>query len=197
ALIAGGFVVILGLTGSIMAFEEELDHLTHPRLFHVAPTGDAMRLFDLGGRVAAQAGKPVVGYGLSVSPDLAWTASAGGSNYYVNEYTGEILGPRQGPTILGQIHQIHLRLLAGDIGKSIISWAGVLMLFLLVSGFYLWWPVKRIAVNVGAGGAGAGVGPQQPVRHVALPFLLMLCVPRPGHGVGCANADGAVPRAPT
>jgi len=32
ALIAGIFVVILGLTGSIMAFEPEIDHLLHSKL---------------------------------------------------------------------------------------------------------------------------------------------------------------------
>ena len=32
ALVAGVFVVILGLTGSIMAFDTELDHLFHPSL---------------------------------------------------------------------------------------------------------------------------------------------------------------------
>ena len=37
ALLAGVFVLTLGLTGSIMAFEPELDHLLHPRLSYVTP----------------------------------------------------------------------------------------------------------------------------------------------------------------
>ena len=41
--VAAVFVVVLGLTGSIMAFEDELDHLTHPHLFKVTPAGTPMR----------------------------------------------------------------------------------------------------------------------------------------------------------
>ena len=42
ALIAGIFVAILGTTGGIIAFEPELDHLTHPHLFRVTPQGQPL-----------------------------------------------------------------------------------------------------------------------------------------------------------
>src|SRR5204862_2184195 len=108
-------------------------------LFRVAPEGSPRSLADLAARAtAAFPGKPVVTYGLSASPDLAWSVNVGGTIVFVNEYTGEILGTRAGPTWLSQIHQLHLRLLAGDAGKTIVSWAGVLMLLLSLSGIYLW-----------------------------------------------------------
>jgi uncharacterized iron-regulated membrane protein len=135
ALVGSIFVVVLGLTGGVMAFEEELDHRLHPRLFAVTPQGTPRSLTDLaGGARAAFPGKPVVTYGLGVSPDLAWSINVGGTIVFVNEYTGEILGTRTGPTWLGQVHQLHLRLLAGDTGNTIVSWAGVLMVFLTLSG---------------------------------------------------------------
>jgi uncharacterized iron-regulated membrane protein len=153
AAVGGLFIVILGLTGSIMAFEEELDHLTHPRLFRVSPQGAPLPLATLAARaIAASPGKPVVTYGLGVSPDLPWSVNVGGTIVFVNEYTGEILGTRSGPTWLGQIHQLHLRLLAGDTGKTIVSWADVVMLLLSLSGIYLWWPIKRITINAAARG---------------------------------------------
>lgn len=153
ALVAAVFVVVLGLTGGVMAFEEELDHRLHPRLFAVTPEGTPRTLVDLAARAtAAVPGKPVVTYGLGVAPDLAWSVNVGGTLVFVNEYTGEILGTRTGPTWLGQVHQLHLRLLAGDTGKTIVSWAGVLMVFLTLSGIYLWWPVKRIRVRNDARG---------------------------------------------
>ena len=37
ALIAGAFMVILGVTGSIMEFEPELDRSLHPQLSYVTP----------------------------------------------------------------------------------------------------------------------------------------------------------------
>jgi uncharacterized iron-regulated membrane protein len=153
AVVAALFVVVLGLTGGVMAFEEELDHRLHPRLFAVTPAGTPLTLVDLAARAtAAFPGKPVVTYGMGVSPDLAWSVNVGGTIVFVNEYTGEILGTRTGPTWLGQVHQLHLRLLAGDTGKTIVSWAGVLMVFLTLSGIFLWWPVKRIRVRGDARG---------------------------------------------
>jgi len=40
-LVAGIFVVILGLTGSIIAFEAQLDRLFNPSLFDIAPQAAA------------------------------------------------------------------------------------------------------------------------------------------------------------
>jgi uncharacterized iron-regulated membrane protein len=40
ALVTGVFVLILGLTGSIMAFETEIDHLLHWKLSYITPQGN-------------------------------------------------------------------------------------------------------------------------------------------------------------
>jgi uncharacterized iron-regulated membrane protein len=177
AAIAGLFIVILGLTGSIMAFEDELDHLTHPRLFRVAPQGAPLPLAGLTERVTkAFPGKPVVTYGLGVSPDLPWSVNVGGTIVFVNEYTGEILGTRTGPTWLGQIHQLHLRLLAGDTGKTIVSWADVVMLLLSLSGIYLWWPIKRVTINAAARGRRFWFDVHNAVGVCAFTFVFLLAV---------------------
>jgi uncharacterized iron-regulated membrane protein len=177
AFVAAIFVVILGLTGSIMAFEDEIDHLTNPRLFKVEPAGMPMPLDDLGKKVQeAHPGKRVGGYGMGVSPDLSYYVSVGGSAVYVNQYTGEILGERTGPTWLSQVHQLHLRLLAGAAGKTVVSWAGVLMLLLTISGLYLWWPVKRLSVNWAAGGRRRWFDLHNTIGVVALVFLCVLSV---------------------
>jgi len=175
AFIAAIFVVILGLTGSIMAFEDELDHLMNPRLFKVTPAGTPMRLTDLGAKVlAANPGKRIGGYGMGVTPDVSYYVAAGGSAIYVNQYTGEILGERTGPSWLSQIHQLHLRLLAGAWGKTIVAWAGVLLLLLTISGLYLWWPVKRLAVNWSVGGRRRWFDLHNTVGVLGFVFLFVL-----------------------
>ena len=40
ALTAGAFMVILGVTGSIMEFAPELDRLLHPQMSYVTPGGE-------------------------------------------------------------------------------------------------------------------------------------------------------------
>jgi uncharacterized iron-regulated membrane protein len=151
-LAAAAFIAILGVTGSIMAFEDELDHATHPHLFKVAP-GTPLSLDALAMRAtAAYPDRRVTAYGIGVSPDLSSYVALQGLTVYLDPYTGEVLGTRSGPTWLAQVHQLHLRLLAGDVGKTIVSWTGLVLTLLACSGLYLWWPIKRIGVNWAQGG---------------------------------------------
>ena len=47
ALIAGVFILLLGITGGIMAFEPELDHVMHPHRSYVTPAGTPLSLAEL------------------------------------------------------------------------------------------------------------------------------------------------------
>ena len=157
ALAAGVFVIMLGVTGAIMAFEPELDHLLHARLSYVAPQGRALTLAEIAGALEkAFPGERIGGYLVSTDPGLAYGVALRRGLVSVNQYTGEILGVRPGgPDFLGRVHQLHLRLLwqsRADPGKKIVSWVGVAILFLLFSGLYLWWPYKRVRITTGASG---------------------------------------------
>ena len=153
AMIAGVFVAILGITGSIMAFEPELDHLFHPRISYVTPCGQPMSLEQLGERVLqAFPNEKITGFTLSTSPNMSSLVSLRRSGVFVNPYTGEILGSASSGGFLSMVHQLHLRLLIrnqSDSGKKIVSAAGLAMLFLVLSGIYLWWPMKRTSVRAG------------------------------------------------
>lgn len=52
ASIAGAFIVVLGVTGGIMAFEPEIDRLLHWKLWHATPQGRALSLNETGAAVA-------------------------------------------------------------------------------------------------------------------------------------------------
>ncbi len=153
ALIAGLFVVVIGVTGSIMAFEDDIDRLTHPGLFHVEPQGAAMPVADL--LKAAQKAYPGQRIGSIRFPQRATDAAQftvkGPRGVFINAYTGAILGERNPVTVLSKIHQLHLRLLmspsSGKAGGNIVAAATAVLLFLVLSGIYLWWPVKRASIN--------------------------------------------------
>jgi len=152
ALAAGAFLAVFGITGSIMAFEPELDHLFHARLSYVSPRGTPKPLAELGSAAAsAMHGERVTGYLLSVSPGLSYQVALRGHSVFVDQYTGEVLGVREpGPDFLARVHQLHLRLLIqnpSDTGKAIMTWAGAGLLVLLLSGLYLWWPLKRFTIR--------------------------------------------------
>ena len=151
ALVAAAFVVMLGVTGSIMAFEPELDHVIHRHLWQVEPHGSQLSLDDLVARtVVRYPGERATGVWVSEAPDLAARVLLPGKTIYVNPYTGEITGLGSAtPDVLARIHQLHLRLLwmsHPEAGKKIVGWMDIAMLFLVLSGCYLWWPLKRITI---------------------------------------------------
>jgi uncharacterized iron-regulated membrane protein len=152
ALVAALFVVTLGVTGSIMAFETELDYLVHRDLWHVEPGGRLLTLEEIRDAVGRQyPGERISSYTVSPAPDLACRVLLPGKPLYVNPYTGAVIGvAATTPDVLARIHQLHLRLSwlsHPDAGKAIVSWMDVAMLFLLATGLYLWWPLKRFSIR--------------------------------------------------
>ena len=155
ALIAGAFIFVLGLTGSIMAFEPEIEHVLHWRLTYVKPQGRVLSLGEIRAAIEkAFPGEPIGAYGLSTARNISYQVELDRGVVSIDQYTGKVLGVRQRSdlvnTTLNSIHQIHLRMgirSRSDPGKRIMSWAGVVMLFLLLSGVYLWWPYQRVTIQ--------------------------------------------------
>jgi sulfite reductase (NADPH) flavoprotein alpha-component len=154
ALIAGAFMVILGVTGSIMEFEPELDRSLHPELSYIMPGRQALSLSEIGAAVSGRfGGEPVVAYSPSLSPNLSSQVLLPSAIAYVNQYTGKVLGERaRGQTFLGYVRFLHVRLASGDVGRNILKWSAIAMLFSLASGLYLWWPIKRVRIRGKCGG---------------------------------------------
>jgi len=138
-----------------MAFEPEIDHLLHAKLSYVEPHSNALSLASIGERVrAAFRTDTIAGYDLSTSPGISYRVYTNSQTIYLDQYSGKILGTMQGPDFWQNaqqfIHQLHLRLAfrnKGDIGKSIMSWAGVILLIILPAGLMLWWKQKRMAIR--------------------------------------------------
>lgn len=149
-LVAGVFIVILGVTGGVMAFERDLDRLFNASLFDVAPQPAAsLSVATLQDIVQRRfAGSRVRAFSLPQRGDDAYVAHLdSGEEVFLNGYTGAILGSRSGPTLLDRIHQLHIRLLAGKTGGTIMTIAGIVMLFLVLSGVILWWKYKRFTIK--------------------------------------------------
>ncbi|MEO8026574.1 MAG: PepSY-associated TM helix domain-containing protein [Bryobacteraceae bacterium] len=149
ALIVGLFVVIIGVTGSIMAFEQELDQALNPALFSVEPTAQVLPVADL----LAAASKAYPGQRINAlrmpqsNKESASFAIKDRNTVYINPYTAEILGARSQLSVLNTIHQIHIRLLLGAAGQDVVLIVNCVLLFLVASGVYLWWPYKRWTVK--------------------------------------------------
>ena len=157
-LAAAIFLVILGLTGSIMAFEGDIDHWLHPGFWYVTEDRYLTEGVLIAGVERQFAPLHVAAVQVSQHRNLAQLMQlTDSSTVTVNPYTGVVLGRRSGPTRtekwLGFIHQVHLRL-AGDgrapwapAGKIAVSYAGLALFLLVPSGLILWWQTKRASIR--------------------------------------------------
>ncbi len=158
-LTAAIFLVILGLTGSVMAFEGDIEHWLHPGLWYVTAGASTLPEADLIGIVERQfAPARVAAVQFSQRRNLAQVMQLSDrSTVRLNPYNGAILDRLNGPTriqkTLGYIHQIHLRLAidprasTGAAGKLIVSCAGLILCLLVPTGLVLWWRTKMISIR--------------------------------------------------
>jgi uncharacterized iron-regulated membrane protein len=160
-LISGIFMFVIGLTGAIAVFAEEIDWLVIPQLrAHPAPDG---RRADADTIIAnLQARYPGARIGtleFSVRPSFAHTASVSvrqpdGRNQARTAYIDPATGTVQGETInrsgyTGSVYQFirqsHLRLLMGQWGRGFVGVFGVTLVLSCITGiwFYRGW-IKKL-----------------------------------------------------
>ena len=144
-LIAGLFLLIVGVSGTVLAFSDEIDAFLHPSIFKVALRGQPLPLTQLAANTTAtlSPGDVIAVYVPSVRPDRSYWFSVIPSHLrlqrqvFVNQYTGEVLGDLsvlRFTTIMKVLH-------------GVSAFSAVVLLFLVPSGLYLWWPLKRIGIN--------------------------------------------------
>src|SRR5271156_1870035 len=147
--LAGGFFVVLGITGSILAFELPLDHVLNAKLSYIRPSPRDLPLSQI--LRSVQASFPSDGIAavtFAGSPNLAWQVALPSGIAYVNPHTGQVLGLRgRGQTFLGFARRLHVSLASGNIGRSTIRWSNLAALLLLISGLGLWWRDGRIRLH--------------------------------------------------
>jgi len=151
-VMVGLLLIVIGLTGSALVFWHEIDESLNPQLMHVVPQGD--RISPDAILKPVQTSYPSLkldSIDLPQKPDATykvWLKSKDDKwiNTYVNPYTGAILGQRQwGRTLMTFIYDIHITLLAGEVGGIVVGICGILLLLLGVTGLIVWPGWKQFA----------------------------------------------------
>jgi len=158
-LTVGALLVLLGLTGSILAFYPELDALAH-RQIRVEGAGPpdydralatlratfpdkagAWRLEVTGtkGPIPARYYNPPERRGHAFRPLMVWL-SPDGARVLRCDYWGEYA--------VTFIYDLHYRLALGEVGGQVVGWSGFAVLALLLSGLWAWWPRGSLAKAV-------------------------------------------------
>ncbi|MDR6341363.1 putative iron-regulated membrane protein [Filimonas zeae] len=164
-LSSGLVVVILGITGCLLAFEEELQPLFYKQRYFVKETGTVRLPADTLIHIA----RGTLGHHAPPSSLLSYndpsrTAAVisykgtTGWNYfnsiktyqtvYINPYTGRIQYIENTKLEFFRIVlMLHYNLLLEQTGKYIIGYATIIFIVLLISGLVLWWPKNKAAAK--------------------------------------------------
>jgi uncharacterized iron-regulated membrane protein len=147
---AGVVILIMSVTGVLLAYQRQVERWADTRGYAVSrPAPNAARLPPEAllakvreGQAAAPAS--VTLYGDASEP--ATVSFQGGRNLFVNPYTGEVLGEGS-PRVRAFFRTVtdwHRWLGAGGESRAAARAAtgasNLLFLFIVLSGFYLWWP---------------------------------------------------------
>lgn len=155
-----GFIfALLGLTGSISVYREELDALLNPQLVIENPQGEYQSLDDIVASVRAEHPDRHGEWTLEMpsSPNgmmTVWFDKPRETFFEryaplmvsVNPYTAEVVDSRfWGQTITTWILDLHTQLQIDETGWNIVGYSGLLLMLSVCSGLYIWWPgIKNI-----------------------------------------------------
>jgi uncharacterized iron-regulated membrane protein len=146
---------MLGLTGSILVFEDELNRAFGPAAKHVAAGGAARPTSDIiaAARAVAPAGFVPIAYtartdiGELASVRLTPPGRSGPGTEMVRIRVDPVsleTFPESQSTMLRQIFYLHSTLLMKNReGRQLVGWLGVVMLVMGVSGLVNWWPGRN------------------------------------------------------
>lgn len=155
-------LILVAVSGAVMVFEDDLDRALNPAISFVTAGERTLPLDDLIARVrAAHPDAQLGSISFPETPVQALQISAtakpqGAFTIAVNQYTGDELGIRSAADreagLARQIHLLHTRLFAGQIGEWIVGLITALTLLMAVTGLVLWWPRQIVTVKMSASG---------------------------------------------
>ena len=157
ALSFGFLFVLMGLTGSLCVYRDELDELFNPKLI-ISQSGAHMLSPDkiiaavraahpdrfgvwtlemprsVQGAVTVWFDKPRETVGALYAPLMV----------SVNPYTAEVIANRfWGQTLMTWLADLHTQLQLDYLGREVVAWVAVFLMISVASGVYLWWPGWR------------------------------------------------------
>jgi len=146
---SGLLLLILGVSGSVMAFSGEIDCLLHSSLFKVVPEGQPLSLSQLASSAASvlHAGESIDTCLPSTRADASYSFIVFRAHHrisrqiFVDPYTGRVLGSLSAVRFTSIMKALHS--IAGVLGCS-----SIILVNLVLSGLHLWWSRKQIKIRL-------------------------------------------------
>ncbi|RMO90551.1 Iron-uptake factor [Pseudomonas syringae pv. tagetis] len=149
---AGLVLALMGITGALYSFEDEILDVLNPDTLLVEERAAALPPLELVHKLEAATGLTVAILRVETLGNRAaqvyFTPEPGerrGPKRNFDPYTGELKGDALGEGFFDFILQVHRYLAAGEVGKQVTAACTLILLFFCLSGLYLRWP--RNALN--------------------------------------------------
>ena len=150
---AGLVLALMGITGAIWSFQDELLRLFNPDVLKVEVRQEGvLPMPELVRRIETEQGDKVAMLWVQAQSDKAarvfFTPPPGerrGLMRYADPYTGKLQGDVTGQGFFDLMLQLHRFLAMGDTGRQITGACTLMLIFFCLSGLYLRWP--RQALN--------------------------------------------------
>jgi len=154
-LASGLIVCFLGITGCILAFEQEIRSVTEPYSFVEVQNKSLLSpsvLKNIANKalpskhnphsITYQQGKAAQAAYYSINPEYYWIV-------YINPYTGNVLKVKDMDADFFRIvlNGHYYLWLPPTIGQPILASATLIFVVLLISGIILWWPKNKAATK--------------------------------------------------
>jgi len=167
SLFLGIILGIVGITGSIIVFDEALDKMFNSDILSVSSSGEyksASEILNVAkniypDKIAAiihppkEDGDVFIVWFKVPKDSIEKQKCCSAYDWYqvmVDPISGKVLGKRNHSEygfdrrhVIKTMHGLHSYLLMGSTGRNIIGIAGILWLIITMTGIYLWWPKNR------------------------------------------------------
>jgi uncharacterized iron-regulated membrane protein len=153
-LILGAYFALMGLSGSTLVFKTEINKVLSPHLYTVTPVetkpltlSRVAEIFKVAHPqeeissllLPLKADDPlIIGYkSIQPGPEKSrphWRQC------FINQYSGVITGDEANGGIFNIVQRLHFRLLLDKQGENLNRWGSLVIITMLISGLWLWWP---------------------------------------------------------
>ncbi len=172
-LAAGLIIMNSCLTGMVLAFQEELEHLFYAERYYIEPAQTKLPIQQMIASLHQQVPEahvftvklytdPTRSTELNFRKEKPKEASATGTQAgkearkgkegnrraFVNPYTGQVIdiySPHD--SFFHSIEDFHRRLVGGSVGKTIVGISTLFFLFILITGLVLWYPPTKVILK--------------------------------------------------
>lgn len=155
-IVVSVLMIIIGITGSILVFDKEVNPALHLQANQVIPIGEKVTLSQVTEIIQNQyPGEIIQRIILPLDRSDPYhlvleerQEKANKMDVYMNPYSGEVLNtyPRDN-RLMKIVNKLHTKLLAGKVGSFIVGLAGISLLILSITGTILWNGWKKLAAG--------------------------------------------------